>query len=305
MKSFISLILCFFITNSLFAQSKYGKMISKADSLYDAKDYKNSAFTYSSAFRLNNQKASPVERYNAACSWARANYPDSAFSNLQKSGYTEYDHVLVDSDLMALHNDARWKPMLAIVQANLTKSEAKYNWPLVHELDSIFNNDQRPRRKIDTVEKEYGRDSKQMHALWKDISYKDSVDLIKVIIILDKYGWLSPDIISRRGNTTLFLVVQHADIKIRDKYLPLMRAAVAKGEANGSQLALMEDRSALEHGKKQIYGSQVARDEKTGKYYLSPIEDEVNVDKRRASVGLPPLAGYVRQWGIVYKAPQQ
>jgi hypothetical protein len=84
-----------------------------------------------------------------------------------------------------------------------------------------------------------------------------------------------------------------------------MREAVKKGNALAGNLALMEDRSALEHGKKQIYGSQIGRDMKTGKYYIDPIEDEANVDKRRTAVGLGPLADYASQWNIIYQLPKQ
>lgn len=57
----------------------------------------------------------------------------------------------------------------------------------------------------------------------------------------------------------------------------------------------------MREGKKQIYGSQIITDPKTGKDTMAPIEDFANVDKRRAAVGLQPLEEYVSQWGIVYK----
>jgi hypothetical protein len=311
MKKYTLFIISLFCLNAASAQNltlpAYGKLVAKGDSLYEAKDYKNSAFTYSAAFKANGWRAIPVHRYNASCSWALAGYPDSAFSNLyniaQKAGYDQYDHVLVDADLKTLHSDKRWAPLVAILKSNKEKEEAKFNMPLVHVLDSIYNNDQGSRQKLDLVDKKYGRDSEEMKALWNDIAHKDDIDLVKVENILNKYGWLGADVIGRRGNATLFLVIQHADMKDRDKYLPMMRKAVKSGKAEGSSLALMEDRSALEHGKKQIYGSQIGRDMKTGKYYIDPIEDEANVDKRRAAVGLEPLKDYVRQWSIDYKPP--
>lgn len=73
--------------------------------------------------------------------------------------------------------------------------------------------------------------------------------------------------------------------------------------AKGSQLALLEDRVALGQGKKQMYGSQIHRNNQTGKYFVAPIEDESNVNKRRASVGLEPLEEYVKHWSIDYKLP--
>jgi hypothetical protein len=45
----------------------------------------------------------------------------------------------------------------------------------------------------------------------------------------------------------------------------------------------------LRQGKKQIYGSQIARDTQSNKYYLSPLQDAANVDRRRAAVGLEPM----------------
>ena len=64
-----------------------------------------------------------------------------------------------------------------------------------------------------------------------------------------------------------------------------MREAVKNRKARPEQLALLEDRVALAQGKKQIYGSQIHQDPKSGKYFVAPIEDEPNVNKRRAAVG--------------------
>ncbi|MVN90831.1 hypothetical protein GO816_06810 [Mucilaginibacter sp. HME9299] len=100
----------------------------------------------------------------------------------------------------------------------------------------------------------------------------------------------------------MFLVIQHADIKTQEKYLPLMRAAVKEGKAHPANLALLEDRLAIRQGKKQIYGSQISID-KTGKATIDAIDDEPNVNKRRAAVGLQPLENYVKQWEIEYHLP--
>lgn len=79
-----------------------------------------------------------------------------------------------------------------------------------------------------------------------------------------------------------------------------MQAAYKKGNAKGSQLALLIDRVALSNGQKQVYGSQVAQDPKTNKYKLSAMEDPDHVDERRAKMGLGPLAEYLKQWDIVW-----
>ena len=79
-----------------------------------------------------------------------------------------------------------------------------------------------------------------------------------------------------------------------------MREAVNKGNANASSLALLEDRVALGQGKRQIYGSQVHTDRETKEMYVAPLVDPENVDKRRAEVGLGPLADYVGHWDLVW-----
>ena len=104
----------------------------------------------------------------------------------------------------------------------------------------------------------------------------------------------------RQGNSALFLVIQHADQKTQEQYLPVMREAVAKGNAAASSLALLEDRVALGQGKKQIYGSQIGMFAETNENYVLPLEDPDNVDKRRSEVGLGKLQEYVSYWGLTW-----
>jgi hypothetical protein len=174
----------------------------------------------------------------------------------------------------------------------------------VAKLDSIYIEDQKYRQQMGDIEKKHGWESNEMKAHWKIIHEKDSINLIKVKAILDKDGWLGADIIGGQGNSTLFLVIQHSDQATQEKYLPMMRTAVKNGKAQGSSLALLEDRVALGQGKKQIYGSQISRDNQTQLYYVSPLDDPDNVDKRRAEVGLQPLADYVSQWKIKWDVEQ-
>ena len=56
----------------------------------------------------------------------------------------------------------------------------------------------------------------------------------------------------------------------------------------------------MRQGKKQIYGSQVVYD-KQGAPMFYPIEDEKNVNTRRAKMGLQPIEEYAKFFGIEYK----
>jgi len=306
MKNYI-LLLFFLVTQTiLFGQNisdKYANLIKKADTYYRLKNYKASAQTFSQAFKSSNWKGFTDDRYNAARSWALAGIADSAFYQLNiiatKGNYTNYEKLSREHELKSLHKDKRWEPLLERVKQNMDEQEAKFNRPLIRELDSIQAEDQKFRSKENNIEILYGADSKEMKELWKTIQEKDSTNLLRVKEILDKYGWLGYDVIGYEGSTTLFLVIQHSDQKTQEKYLPIMRDAVKDRKADPSQLALLEDRVALGQGKKQIYGSQIIKDPITGRDTIAPIEDFANVDKRRAEVGLEPLEEYVSHWGIV------
>ncbi len=305
MRTFLTAFLILFSTFT-FAQVPeiYKLLVKQADSLYEAKNYAESAIRYNQAFATNLGKAFQNDRYNAACSWALANVKDSAFYHLfylvDKAKYINYDRTSTDSNLMALHSDNRWEELLGSIKKSKDEAEKDFDRPLIALLDSIHDEDQKYRKQIDAVEKEFGQDSEEIKAHWKIIQKKDSVNLIIISKILDERGWLGKNIIGNSGNSTLFLVVQHSDSASQVKYLPMMREAVKNGNATGSQLALLEDRVALKQGKKQIYGSQIGRDNKTGISFVQDLEDPENVDKRRAEVGLQPLADYVKQWNIVW-----
>lgn len=233
MKNYLLILYCLLFPQLSFGQAppqEYFNFIKKADSLYEAKDYKASAFAYSNAFKINGWKGLPLDRYNAACSWALAGFPDSAFFYLNliaiESKYTAYDELNADEDLLSLHNDKRWQSLVDIIKAKKDKAEANINKPLGRELDSIFTEDQKYRLMIDDYQRKYSSKSKEMQGLWQIINEKDSINLLKVKIILDKYGWLGADVVGEQGNSTLFLVIQHSDLKTQEKYLPMMKEAV-------------------------------------------------------------------------------
>ena len=285
---------------------EYPPLIKEAWDLYEKKEFLKSGQTYNKAFATWNDRGLINDRYNAACSWAFAGDVDSSFHHLtriaEKGNYTNLLHMVNDSDLFSLHEDSRWSIVVEKVRANKEKAEEHLDKELVAMLDTIFDDDQTLRREIQAINDEFGWESEEMKAHWKKIQTQDSINLVKVEAILEEKGWLGADVIGGKGNQTLFLVIQHSSLEKQEKYLPRMREAVRNGNANAASLALLEDRVALGKGEKQIYGSQIGRDEETGEHFVLPLVDPVNVDIRRAEVGLPPLADYVSRWNIVWDA---
>lgn len=282
----------------------YKELVDEASKLYQDKEYSKSGQRYSDAFRSLGDKGIVNDRYNAACAWALANESDSSFIQLfkiaQNANYSDLQHLTTDSDLRSLHDDTRWASIVELVKSNKAKTEANWDRALISNLDTIFEEDQTYRIQAKEVEENYGWESIEMKSHWKLINEKDSINLIKVQNILDTRGWLGEDIIGSRGNQTLFLVIQHADLDTQEKYLPMMRDAVRKGNAKSNHLALLEDRVALRKGGRQIYGSQIGRDKETCEDYVLPLIDPDNVDKRRAEVGLGTIQDYIQNWGMTW-----
>lgn len=284
------------------ADPRYDALVREAYALYQQKQFSESAARYSAAFEALGWKGYSEDRYNAACSWALAGMPDSAFFNLQriteKLAYADLKQISGDPDLASLHSDKRWAPLLDQVEANRTRLEKNLDRDLAARLDSIHERDQAYRQITHAVEEQFGRDSPEMREHVRRMIATDSTNLIAVRGILDERGWLGEDVVGRTGNSALFLVMQHADLATQEHYLPMMREAVRKGNARGADLALLEDRVLMRQGKRQIYGSQVGRFPDTGEFYLSPLDDPERVDKRRAEVGLQPLAEYLMHWDL-------
>ena len=125
MKKIITFLFCVIATQLLLGQansSEYKTFISKADSLYKLKDYKNSGQNYSLAFKTLDWKGAPTDRYNAARAWTLANIPDSAFFCLDrlvsKISYSDYDKIIAEEDFNSLHSDKRWQPLLDQIKKN-------------------------------------------------------------------------------------------------------------------------------------------------------------------------------------------
>jgi hypothetical protein len=180
-------------------------------------------------------------------------------------------------------------------------------WALYHgieaHLDTVYTDDQSGRQMIEATQNKYGNHSRQMDSLYKVMVKKDSINLVKVKAILEAYGWLGVNEIGEKANLAIFLVIQHSDSLTQVTYLPVMRQAVKDKRARASDLALLEDRVLCMQGKPQLYGSQV-RVLKNGAYALFPIQDEANVNRRRAEMGLEPLEVYARYFGIDYHLPR-
>lgn len=126
-------------------------------------------------------------------------------------------------------------------------------------------------------------------------------NMARLAEIIDRFGWPGRSLVGDKASESAFLILQHSTLDNQERYFPLLKEAAARGDARRDHAAMMEDRIRLAEGRKQIYGTQLHADPETqGRWVLEPIEDEANVDARRATVGLPPLAEYLKAFGLDY-----
>ena len=125
----------------------------------------------------------------------------------------------------------------------------------------------------------------------------DNTNFLKRIVA--ERGWPGRSMVGSDGATAAFLIVQHsADTSFQARVLPLLENAYATRDAEGQQVALLTDRIAVRRRQQQVYGTQASLVK--GRFVLDPIADSANVDARRARVGMPPVAKYMRILDSLY-----
>lgn len=109
--------------------------------------------------------------------------------------------------------------------------------------------------------------------------------------LIADHGWLGARQIGEDGAEAAWLIVQHAIglPGFQRACLTLLQTAAAKGNVPPWQPAMLLDRIRAFEGRPQLYGTQFDWDD-AGRISPLPIEDEAQVDARRAAIGLPPLA---------------
>lgn len=166
------------------------------------------------------------------------------------------------------------------------------------ELEAMRESDQRDRANVQHYLPGAQRDSVIAH-----MTQQDAINLARVTAIIDSAGWLGEEVVGRVGNQALFLILQHADARpdVQAHYLELMREAVDAGKARAEEWAMLVDRVEVNHGRPQVYGSQIGWTD--GKPHVKPMIDEQHVNERRASVGLEPLERYAERFGFTWAPP--
>lgn len=120
----------------------------------------------------------------------------------------------------------------------------------------------------------------------------DRENLSKVLLLVEAHGWPRISEVGESAALAAFLVIQHAEVEVQERFLPVISARVKEGEAKGAWLALLTDRIRVQRGLPQLYGTQSRYNAEAGKSQLLPIEDPEKANERRVALGLKPLKGF-------------
>jgi hypothetical protein len=106
-------------------------------------------------------------------------------------------------------------------------------------------------------------------------------------------GWIDVERFGLQASGDAFLLLQHSrDLSLQLAVLPFVERDTEKHHDFGSAYALLFDRTQVNLGRKQRYGSQLDTDA-SGNPVVLPLEDPAHVDALRAELGLPPLKDYL------------
>jgi len=284
---------------------RYQKLIDSARIYRSTNKYKEAVTMLERACAENGDKGLVQDRYEAGRLWALIGNLDSVenqFNKIVKVGYGSYIEIEADSAFKKLENIPRWKNLKSKIKANYYFNDSiqsnnyeSLDKKLIHILDTIYENDQLPRMKLLNVKAD---DSLEMKKLYGEMSKNDSENQNRISLLLDSYGWLGAEKVSQRGINTVYLVLQHAPLDIKQKYIDMVERAVSKGEIRATDYALFQDRYLLQRNDNQKYGTQVGKSGPA--YYVLPIQEPAKVDEFRSKIGLPPMKEYLKRWKIIW-----
>lgn len=236
--------------------------------------------------------------YNAACCQSLAGNPAAALALLDRASTIDTISVAdieADADLVAARALPEWP---ALRETLVQREEAR-----LAGLDRELRKELLARQALDQDIRKRATAAgnpppKALMDEWARIDH-DNTEWMKAV--LARYGWPGKSLVGKDGASAAWLFVQHADMDkpFQKEAIKLLEAAVAKGEAEGGDLAYLTDRILAGEGKPQRYGTQYH--EVDGKLVPQPIEDAEHVDARRAAVGLMRMAEYDRVMQANYR----
>jgi tetratricopeptide (TPR) repeat protein len=252
---------------------KYDELVWKAMIQYKTKDYKSSLENFKQAFKILPNDSEDDYFYAAAAALNLNNDSEAEkliiesieLINASKNYFLNFEEF----------NSFRSKKLFETISNNYEEYQKTFFKNLSHpeiykEIETLFRKDQEVRNNgnsmIETDEKNINR----------------------LIEITKKYGW------QKKG----WIILWHQrgtygeNNNVWSFFKPYIDQQIKEGKMRKYFWARFEDEKSIQKNGKQLYG------EYWSQYTEWPIIDIENVDKRRESVGLPPLWYMNKVYGI-------
>src|ERR1043166_5264057 len=145
-------------------------------------------------------------------------------------------------------------------------------------------------------------DNKSSETLLKTLRSARDANTAELCSILKQYGWPTRSLVGEDGAKSMFFILRNSTTdELQRDLMPVIIAAVKKGEVSKASFATYFDRLRTNAGLKQIFGTQATI--KDGFLVLFPISDEQHVDARRKQYDLAPMKTYLHELELLYQLP--
>jgi hypothetical protein len=271
-----------------------------ADSLFYQKDYLHALPVLQKCVEL--RRTNQDDYYMLALCYSKLRDDSNAVINLKYAIDIGLYHwrpkaFEADSNLVPMQRSVYWKKisksLRQLVEDKLTDSIG--NRVVQAQLVQMRGMDQKFR-----VLERSPENQDNPKALGELIKMQDKLDSLNQVALrnmISLYGWPGYALVGREGDNIAWLILQHAGDNLNFlKYcLDHMQAAMEENDTNLNEGAALMDKVLVLSKKKQIYGTQFHQQTNVSggiDLVFEPIEDEVNVDKRRHCLGLTSLDTY-------------
>ncbi len=219
-----------------------------ADSLLSNYKYSEALHEYLSAHGNNIDNMQSGTAMNAAIAAAQCDKDSLAAELVAQALKTDSSFFDERISVTELLQDCRLLPQWDALQEEnerrLANAMTSYDIRLRNVLLEIYHTDQNPRAFLIALSKSAPQNSEALSRYWHQIQRNDSINLSRVIELLDANGWIPKSKVGT-ANQALFFVIQHASPDIIDKYIALFEAAANNNEIPKELYAKMYDRPIL------------------------------------------------------------
>ncbi len=168
------------------------------------------------------------------------------------------------------------------------------NVPVATEMAEILHTYRINKNVFDLLISRYGRYSAVVTALQKQLAVDDSITLVKVLSIVNTWGWKGSAHYGEAGPLVLLITFMHTNIITQKKYFAFLERATKQGILPPYGFAIIADQIALQETGYQIYGTQLKQTRGIVKQYEPlPVINPDELNNRRGTLGLSSYDHYL------------